>query len=179
METYISLLRGINVSGQKKVNMKDLKGLYESLGYSSVSTYIQSGNVVFSAETQDKSFLTEQIKQKIFEFYAFVVPVLIRDISEIQNVILKNPFVTKAGVEEQQLYVTFLSEEPQQDLINQLKASDFFPEGFVISDREIFLNCTNGYGKTKLNNSFFERKLKVNATTRNWRTVNELLKMGK
>jgi uncharacterized protein (DUF1697 family) len=179
MKTYITLLRGINVSGKKKVNMKVLKGLYESLGYQEVSTYIQSGNVVFKADKKkDKHIIAKEIEQKIAESYGFEVPILIRDVSEIQQIILENPFVTITGMDAQQLYVTFLSEEPLKEKLSLLQASDFFPEGFAVSGSEIYLNCTNGYGKTKLDNNFFERKLKVIATTRNWRTVNELLKMA-
>ena len=92
MNTYISLLRGINVSGQKKVRMADLKSLYESLELGNVQTYVQSGNVVFDSEEQDVEKLKNSIEAQIEAIFGFSVPVLIRSADDFQRVIKGHPF---------------------------------------------------------------------------------------
>ncbi len=177
MTTYISILRGINVGGQKKVKMADLKDLYQSLNFNDVKTYIQSGNVVFQCQDSSPSKLREKIENKIKEVFDFHVPVLIRTKDEIQKIIEDNPF-KKEDIKH--LYVTFISDSPvekpvKEKLIKEANKIKNESEKLSISEREIYLYLPNGYGKTKLSNDFFERKLNVSATTRNWRTVNRLL----
>lgn len=176
MTTYISILRGINVSGQKKILMTDLSELYKSLKFSNITTYIQSGNVIFKA---DKSLSDNEISAKIGKAiakkYNFEVPVLVRTIKEMEKVISESPFKNES---EERLYVTFLDVKPLDEYIDKLKTVNFPPDKFILKDKTIYLNCI-AYGNTKLNNNFFENKLKVTATTRNWKTVNKLLAMAK
>jgi uncharacterized protein (DUF1697 family) len=79
---------------------------------------------------------------------------------------------------EKRLYVTFLSEIPAKKNIESIKSFDFSPDQFLIIGKEVYLCVPNGYGETKLSNNFFEKKLKVNATTRNWNTVRKLLELA-
>jgi uncharacterized protein (DUF1697 family) len=179
METYISILRGINVSGQKKIKMADLKQLYEELKFKDVITYIQSGNVIFKTDKKlTDTELTKRIEKKIFEKYQFEVTVIIRTIKEMEKVQKSNPFLKLKGIDTERLYVTFLDEIPMKENIERINQVDFSPEKFIITGREVYLHCPNGYGRTKLNNNFFENKLKITATTRNWNTVNKLVEMG-
>ena len=172
MHTYISILRGINVSGQKKIIMADLVKLYEDLGFTDVKTYIQSGNVVFkSAKKVNNTLLVKQIESKIMEIYGFQVPVIIRTVDDFTRIIASNPFISEI---QENLYITFLSNLPNQNQLELLNELNFLPDEFKVVDKEIFLNISS-YGTTKLSNSFFENKLKVTATTRNWNTVNKLL----
>ncbi len=173
MTVLLSILRGINVSGQKKIQMTDLKVLYEQLNFKNITTYIQSGNVVFKAENSKN--LNKKIEQKIFEKYNFDVPVIIRTTVEMQTIIEENPFLKRKNIDPEKLYVTFLEERPSSDLIENISKINYEPDTFIIWDKEIYLYCPNGYGNTKLNTNFFENKLKVKATTRNWKTANELL----
>lgn len=175
MNTYISMLRGINVSGQKKVSMEELRKLYESLRLKSVRTYIQSGNVVFQHPDTDTAKLASKIEEKIKQYFDFDVSVLIRTKNEFQAVIENNPFRNK---DPGKIHVTFMSDGPtgiQVDDINKVKERS---EGFSIYGKQIYLFCPNGYGKSKLSNTFFERKLKVTATTRNWKTVSALFEIA-
>jgi len=176
METFISILRGINVSGQKKIIMLDLKALYEDLGFHNVKTYIQSGNVVFKSVNEKN--LNKKIETKIFEKYNFFVPVIIRNLEEIKNALLNNPLLKEDDIDVSKLHITFLEEGPLPENIEKLKEIDQKPDLFKINKKDIYLYTPNGYGNTKLNNNFFEKKLKTNATTRNWKTVNELLKIA-
>jgi uncharacterized protein (DUF1697 family) len=177
MVTYVSILRGINVSGQKKIVMKDLKVLFEELNFKNVRTYIQSGNIIFEFAKINNKRLSELIGTKIFEKYKFNVPVLVLNVSELNRIMEKNPFVKEKGIKKEKLHVTFLDKDPRQTNKDDLKDVNFEPDKFSISGNAVYVYCPNGYGRTKLNNNFFENKLKVTATTRNWNTVNELFKM--
>jgi uncharacterized protein (DUF1697 family) len=185
MTTYISILRGFNVGGAKKILMSDLKAIYEGLGFSEVTTYIQSGNVIFQAAdhiSDEQASVT--IKQTIFQKYGFDVPVLVRTIDEMIKTQRINPFLGNRAINVEKtqgrasLHVTFLAELPKQEYLESIKKYDYPPDQFVIVGKDVFIYCPNGYGKTKLNNEFFESKLKVSASTRNWRTVNTLVEIA-
>jgi len=179
METFISILRGINVSGQKKILMADLKALYQSLNFEDVSTYIQSGNVVFKApENSNGKELARKIEAAISGKYNFHVPIIIRTAAEMENILAVNPFLKDASIDPEKLHVTFLEEIPDQKNLESIKDFHSPPDQFVVISREVFLHCPDKYGETKLSNKFFENKLKVAATTRNWKTVNKLSEMA-
>jgi uncharacterized protein (DUF1697 family) len=174
LTTYISMLRGINVGGQKKVGMKDLKELYESMGFGQVRTYIQSGNAVFEYPDTDRSTLVSKIERGIEGRFGFKVPVVLRTRDEFRRLIAETPFV---GKDESRVHVTFLSAEPETLDVDEIRRAKDEAEEFSTKGKEIYLFCPNGYGLTKLSNTFFERSLGVSATTRNWRTVNALFSM--
>ncbi len=177
MQTYISILRGINVSGHKSIKMEALRKLYQQLNFKQVQTYIQSGNVIFQAHLSNQEDLQLLIQQKIKETFDFDVPVLIKEKSYFDEIIRLNPFINK-NMNSSKWHVTFLSQMPSTPLLEKLKSHDFLPDEFVIVDDAIYLHCPNGYGISKLNNTFFEKKLEVSATTRNWKTINELVNMA-
>jgi uncharacterized protein (DUF1697 family) len=171
MEKLVALLRGINVSGQKKIPMKALKELFLSLDLSDVSTYIQSGNVVFNTTSIDG--LCERIQSKIKEDFGFDVPVIIRNHKEIEKCVNDTPF---SILEQGKSYVVFLEREGEQEGFEKLKAYQGEGEKIILSGKEIYL-MTASYGNTKLNNNLIENKLRIRATTRNWNTVQKLLEM--
>lgn len=178
MKTYISILRGINVSGQKKILMQDLKVLYENLGFEKVTTYIQSGNVIFQSNESLSTEFAKKIEEAVAEKYKFNVPVIVRKADEMQKVVESNPFLNEQMIDVNKLHVTFLSETPSQENLKKISVADFFPDRFIIEGKEVFLYIPEAYGTTKLSNTFFENKLKVSATTRNWKTVNKLAEMA-
>lgn len=175
MKRYIAILRGINVSGKNKILMQDLKLIFESLHFKNVQTYIQSGNVVFEAKSEKN--LATLIQQKIKDQYGFDVPVIIRTVDEISGNLKTNPYLKQKNIELDKLHITFLSETPTKENLTKIKTYHFEPDVFEIIGNEVYLYCPNGYGITKLSNTFFENKLKVSATTRNWKTVNEIAKL--
>lgn len=176
---YISMLRGINVSGQKKIKMADLKALYENLGFANVITYIQSGNVIFESGDSDMAHLISRIEKTIEEKYGFHVPVDIRTNREMEKIINYCPY-EEAGVEKNgsKVLVTFLLSVPSATRIDDIKKYVVHPERLTIYGREVYLYCPNGYGKSKLSNTFLESKFDVRATTRNWKSVQKLYELS-
>ena len=173
MKNYISLLRGINVGGHKKILMADLKSLFQDLGFKNIQTYIQSGNVVFEAKETDLGVLEKMILEKIKTHYDFDVPVLILIPKQVEDAISKNPFE-----EYDKLSFTFLAENPTQENIDIFNSFSFDNEFFELKDNVVYAHYPNGAGNAKMNHTFIERKLKVTATSRNLRTTKKLLEMA-
>jgi uncharacterized protein (DUF1697 family) len=158
MQTFISIVRGINVSGQKKILMADLKLLYDGLSFKNISTYIQSGNVIFSASTKlANQKLAEKIEEAISKKYNFKVPVIIRKIEEIESICRANPFLKNKAINTEKLHVTFLSEIPNKEDLKSVEKIDYSPDHFRIIGTEIFIYCPESYGETKVSNSFFRK----------------------
>ncbi len=177
MNSYIALLRGINVSGQKKIKMADLRAHLSELPMSDIQTYIQSGNIVFDSEIDTKTRLEQMIQEKIFEKYQFEVPTLIIDATILDYVLTHNPFVKDPEKDPKRFYVTFLSDIPETLQVEKLDPERYLPEEFALDHNIIFFYSPSGYGRAKMNNNFFEQQLKVQATTRNWRTIHKLREM--
>ena len=175
MVIYISMIRGINVGKQKRIEMQDLKDLYRSLGFNNVKTYIQSGNLIFQFTASNTSVLAKKIAQEIKKAYNFDVDVLVLTKNELKKVIDNNPFKD----DKSRLYITFLGDNLLKNhdinaISNEINRVKDESEDFLISKTAVYLFCPNGYGRTKLSNNFFEKKLHVTATTRNWNTVTKL-----
>jgi uncharacterized protein (DUF1697 family) len=179
MNTYIAILRGINVSGKKIIKMDALHQLFENSGFSNVRTYIQSGNVLFSSEQTNTSELEQLIATQIEMEFGFQVPVIVLTHLELQQIVENNPFLNDETKNPAFLHVTFLASTPVEDAIDQLTAKKAEQEAFFLTKNALYLYCPNGYGNTKLTNNCIELKLKVQATTRNWKTTLGLLKMVK
>ncbi len=179
MTSFVSLLRGINVSGHNMIKMAELKTLYESLGFRNVTTYIQSGNVIFQTEKDDPASVEGRIERAIEKKFGSRVTVIVRKRAELASVIKANPFIGSNKIDEIRLYVTFLREKPTPALVKAVQpAAARSTDQYKILGSEVYLYCPNGYGKTLLSNNFFEKQLKVAATTRNWNTVNNLYDMA-
>jgi uncharacterized protein (DUF1697 family) len=177
MTTWIALLRGINVSGQRMIKMDALKSLFESLHLKNVRTYLQSGNVVFDCPEKEAEGLGKRIEAKIRHDLGFEVPVILRSSVAIRNTLRDNPFLTERKEDTAHLYVIFLAEEPAAGGFEKLAGITSQEDEFIPAGKEIYLFCPGGYGNTKFSNGFFEGKLKMTATTRNWKTVTALAAM--
>jgi uncharacterized protein (DUF1697 family) len=172
METYISLLRGINVSGSKMIKMDQLKRLYHDLQFTDSKTYIQSGNVIFKTGIKDSKSLENQISAAIQTQFGFNVPVLVLPKEKLLEILNNNPFLKKdPDLNISELYVTLLQDVAPVEATEKLMALDFSPEKIAIINQVIYLFLPKGYGNTKLNNNLLESRLKTPATTRNWKTI--------
>ena len=178
MTTYISLLRGINVSGQKPIKMDALKAMYRQLNFQNIETYLQSGNVIFGDDKSDPSDLATTISSKIQKQFGFEVPVIALKVDDLKAIIEANPFKDDLRMDQQFLHVTFLATDPKKIDLETITAKKSPGEEIALIKKAVYLYCPNGYGRTKLTNNFLETKLRVGATTRNWKTVNELLKIA-
>jgi uncharacterized protein (DUF1697 family) len=173
MTVFIALIRGINVGGQKRVGMAELVHLFQSLGFGSVRTYLQSGNVIFESTDSVFERLSAMIGEYISRKTGFPVKVILRTAEEFRHIIASNPLASD-GLDATKLHVTFLSAIPPGKVGENMMHGEDGPDRYVIIGREVCLFCPDGYGRTKFSNTFFERKLGVDATTRNWKTVTSL-----
>jgi uncharacterized protein (DUF1697 family) len=170
--TYVALLRGINVGGNTRIAMADLKRVFVDLGHEDARTYIQSGNVIFSARSPRPADI-EDIEKAIAAELGPKVRILLRTAGELDQVIATNPFAG-ATFDESKVHVTFLDETPAKARVGSLRPPAGEKAEFSVVGREVFLNCPDGYGRSKLNNAFFEKQLAVAATTRGWKTILKL-----
>jgi uncharacterized protein (DUF1697 family) len=175
---YISILRGINVSAKNIIKMDALRKAYENAGFSNVQSYIQSGNIIFKNNSGQTKELAQKINQLIQENFELDIPVLVLSVRELKHIIENNPFAQQEEKDPTFFHVTFLSEKSKLHTYSEIEAKKSEDEEISFSDDAIYLYCPNGYGKTKLTNNFIESKLKVTATTRNWKTVNELMRIS-
>jgi uncharacterized protein (DUF1697 family) len=173
--TVIAMLRGINVGGHKRVKMDALASLIKELGFNNVRTYLQSGNVVFDYSGEETLNLSEMIESAINRQYGFDAAVITRSTDELKNIVKNNPFMRERETDVSKLHITFLSDVPTESGLTKMKAVQGGPDRFFVTNREIYLFCPLGYGRTRFSNNYFETALGVTATTRNWETVNRLL----
>ena len=178
MPTYIALLRGINVSGQKKIKMSELRELMMVWGFDDVQSYIQSGNLIFKYPGYESTIIQTKIKEGITQSYGYVVEVLVMERNEFLAIMENSPYRIDNTKDTKQIYFVFLMDIPDVDQTCRLRSEKYEGEEFTITERCIYLNCFKRYGKAKCNNNFFEKRLKVRATTRNYNTVKTLLKLS-
>jgi uncharacterized protein (DUF1697 family) len=178
MKTYISILRGINVGGKNIIRMNSLQELYVEMGFKNVITYIQSGNIVFQCKDTLAEKLEKLISEKILERFLFHVPVIVIEDSELKSVLEQNPFLKETNIDHTKLAITILARPPERAYLSGLENVKYLPDEFYLKGRAIYLYCPNGFARTKLNINFFENKLKVIATARNLKTLNELVKIS-
>lgn len=178
MTTYLALLRGINVSGQNVMPMAKLQQSLSSLGFEKIQTYLQSGNVIFDAEKSLESTLAASIANRIKQDFNYAVPVLVIPHAALTKIAHANPLWPEAGGDEKLFHCTFLFQAVPQATFKALTLPAAEGERAELVGQTVLLHCPHGYGRSKLNNNYFERALKVSATTRNWRTVLQLQLLG-
>lgn len=170
MKKFIVLLRGINVSGKNKLPMTDLRQVLNDLNFQNVQTYIQSGNIILESN-ESKNVICKKIKEAILENFGYDVPVIARTISEWKKAIEKYTFPL-----ENEKIVAFIFLDKISE-IKEIEIKNIGADEFKIDGDVVYLYCPYGFGKSKLTNNIFEKKLKVSATTRNLRTTLKLLEL--
>jgi len=175
---YVAFLRGINVGGHKKIKMADLRLIFERLGYNDVKTYIQSGNVVFKTDVDDQRKLEKQISEAIGIDFGFKVPVLVKTRTELYNIMKNNPFDDPEDLATNKIYFVLMKGIPAKEDIKTTSAIIFNNEKFKITAACVYLRYALGAGKAKCNSNFFESKLNVISTSRNYRTMTKLIELS-
>ncbi len=172
------MLRGVNLAAHNRVKMDALRALYESLKLRDPQTYIQSGNVVFRTEEKDLAQLAVRIEKGIERKFGFRSDVIVRTPAELRDVIARNPFAKRSGIEPSKLLVTFLARDPGSATRDKLLGIKTDPEELRIDGRELYVYFPNGMARPKLSWPVIEKILKTTGTGRNWNSVMKLLDLA-
>jgi uncharacterized protein (DUF1697 family) len=174
---HLAFLRGINVSGHRMIKMDALKTSLEAIGFTKVQTYIQSGNVFVTSEEENPDKVGFIIKQEIQKSFGHDVPVVVIAKKDLELCLQRNPFLKAKNLDTKKLYVSFVSKVLTSDSIHELKISNIKPDEVAIDENRVYIKYFDSPAKTRLDNSYIEKKLNVISTIRNWNTVNKLLEM--
>jgi uncharacterized protein (DUF1697 family) len=169
-EAFAALLRGVNVGGRSMVPMRDLVALFESAGYESVASYIQSGNVVFTSDQTDEKRVAVGLETAIAKRFGLRTTVMLRTHRELEKVAAATPF-------DEKVHVVFLDRAPTRKAVEALDPGRSPGDRFAVKGREVYLSLASGAGRTKLTLDWLERGLGVAGTQRNWNTVLKLAEL--
>jgi len=178
MAVIVSMLRGVNVGGHKMVKMDALCALCGTLGLRDAQTYVQSGNVIFRTEGRDLVRLSKRIEKGIEETFGFHSDVFLRTPADLRDVVARNPFASRRGIDPKRLAVTFLASDPGKEARERLLALKAEPEELRIEGRELYTYYPNGMARPTLPWPIIEKTLKTSGTARNWNTVTKLLELA-
>jgi uncharacterized protein (DUF1697 family) len=174
---HVAFLRGINVGGNKLLPMKGLAELCTAAGCGDVQTYIQSGNVVFSAPKSLVAKFPAVLAAAILKRFKFEVPVVVRSAEDLARVVGGNPFLRR-GIEPDWLHVAFLADTPNAERVASLDPARSPGDEWVVVERDMYLYLPQGAGQSKLTNQYLDSRLQTVSTVRNWRTVLKLLELA-
>jgi uncharacterized protein (DUF1697 family) len=179
MPIFVSFLRGINVGGKSQIPMEALRALYRSLGFPSVKTHLNSGNVIFAAPGRvGAAALAKRIEGAIEKEFGFRPAVMLRTPAELDDTLAHNPFREEEASDPSRLLVMFLAAAAAKDAAQRLGRASDGPEKIEVGKRETYLYYPNGIGRSKLTTALLERHLGTAGTARNWRTVSKVREMA-
>ena len=178
MTVVISMLRGVNVGAHNRINMEALRALYESLKLRDAQTYVQSGNVIFKTREKDLVRLAKRIEDGIEKKFGFQSDVVVRTVVELRDVVARNPFAKRRGIEPGKLLVTFLAGDPGEEAREKVRGIKAEPDELRIDGREAYIYFPNGMGRPTLSWATIPKILKVSGTGRNWNSVTKMLEMA-
>jgi len=177
MPHYIALLRSVNVAGHGRLAMADLQQSFIALGHSDVSTYIQTGNVLFRSTSKSPSKVAAGIERQLEQDFGSSPAVILRTVPALSQVLAASPFPAQ-GADPSRHHVTFLAEEPSREKLATFVVPSSGRDELVIIGREVYVHTPDGYGNSKLSGAMLERRLGVKSTTRNWNTVTKLCQLA-
>jgi uncharacterized protein (DUF1697 family) len=178
MTVVISMLRGVNVGGHNKIKMEALKAVYKALKLRDAQTYVQSGNVIFATNERDLARVAKRIEDGIEKKFGFRPDVILRTATEMRDVVARNPFAKRRGIEPGKLLVSFLASDPGEEAREKVRQMKCDPEELRIEERELYIYFSNGSGRSKLSLAKLEKVLKTPITGRNWNSVTKVLEMA-
>ena len=173
---YVALLRGINVSGKHKIPMAELRSTCAEAGCEGVSTYIQSGNVVFTSNMTSQA-LEKGLEKAIEQAFDFTVPVIVRTASSWQRYVTGNPFPSEAKREANWVLLCLSKHPPKATAASDLQQRATQGERVVKRGDAIWIHYASGIARSKLSPTVLDRHMASSVTTRNWRTVLKLDEM--
>jgi uncharacterized protein (DUF1697 family) len=172
------MLRGVNVGGRNLIKMDALKALCVGLKLKDPQTYVQSGNVIFSSDEKDLVKLAKRLQDAIEKTLAFRPGVVLRTLAELREIIVRNPFAKRSGIEPGKLLVNFLASDPGKEAREKALAIKVGPEEMHLIGREAYIYFPNGQGRSKFPWAAIERVLGTSGTGRNWNSVTKMLEMA-
>jgi len=178
MKTYLALLRAINVGGNAKVAMADLKALLADLGYADPQSLLQTGNLVFQAKESSSDKLEAKLETAIAERLGLTTDVLIRTAAEWQQAIAANPFPKEAASDPSHLLIMPLKNAPTKKAVKELQTAIHGRETVAAVGRELYIIYPDGIGRSKLTNKLIETRLATRGTGRNWNTALKLAELA-
>jgi len=170
---YVALLRSVNVAGHGRIAMTELRAFFEGLGYRDVTTYIQTGNVLFSTGSRNETGITAAIEDRLAEELGSSPAVILRSVTELRRIGTASPYVN-VGAHPSRHHVTFLATAPSPAALAALELPPSGRDELVVDGREVYVSTPDGYAETKYGGAFLERRLELVSTTRNWNTVSKL-----
>jgi uncharacterized protein (DUF1697 family) len=190
MASHVALLRGINVGGRNKVPMADLREVVTSLGHTGVTTYIQSGNVLFSTADTDTAKLAAALESAVGERFGIWSSVVVLSRDELSEVLASNPYPDEPN--PKLVHVVFLNTAPPADLLARVATAESAAAAKGGRDtvravgRALFVHTPDGFGKSELAQALFriisapaqQKKQDLTATARNWATATTLLSLS-
>jgi len=176
MTRYVALLRGVNVSGKNKLPMAQLRDAIGNTSFNSVTTYIQSGNLVFSSKLElgeCEQIITDVLKSD----FDMEVPVIVKKQSDLAEILKANPYKTRTMENPKFMSFGFFNQAPPQEKTAAILDFSTPVETFEIIDDMLYFYCGIGFGTTKMTNAWFEKKLGVVSTMRNYNTTLKLTQL--
>jgi uncharacterized protein (DUF1697 family) len=174
---FVALLRSVNVAGHGRLAMNELRASFEALGYTDVTTYIQTGNVLFTAGSKSERGIAATVEQRLAEDFGDSPAVLVRSVADFRRVGSSSPYA-KAGADPARHHVTFLATVPTKAALEALTLPPSGHDELVVDGKEVYVHTPDGYADTKYTGTFLERRLGVVSTTRNWNTVTKLSELA-
>lgn len=178
MPVIISMLRAVNLVRHNRIKMDALRTLYTSLKLEDPRSYVQSGNVIFRTKERDLVLVAKKIQNGIERSFGFRPEVILRTTSELRDVIARNPFAKRRGIDPRKLLVTFLTGDPGAEARELIRKMNTDPEELRIDGRELYTYFPNGMARPKLSWAKIERILKTPGTGRNWNSVTNMLELA-
>jgi uncharacterized protein (DUF1697 family) len=173
MPRYVALLRSVNVAGHGRLSMVELKESFLTLGYTDVSTYIQTGNVLFRSPSKGLPRMVTAIEEKLARDFGTAPAVILRTVGDLERIVAASPFPAR-GADPARHHVTFLAAPPTPERLAAFSAPPSGRDELVIVGQEVYVHTPDGYNGSKLTGALLERRLDVVSTTRNWNTVTKL-----
>lgn len=178
MQVIICMLRGVNVGGRNMVKMEELRDLCTELKFRNPQTYVQSGNVIFATAEKNLETIRKKIDAAFERSFGFQPQIILRTTEELRDVIRRNPFAKRKGIEPDKLLVNFLARDPGEDVRGKVRAFKSEVEEIKIDGREMFIYFPNGMGRPKFSWAVLDKILQTPATGRNWNSVTKMLVMA-
>jgi uncharacterized protein (DUF1697 family) len=175
--TWVSLLRAVNLGARNKVPMPALRAALAAAGFEDVRTYLASGNVVTRSRHRSPDRVAADVRRVVAELTDLDVPVMVRSPSDLEAVLAANPWPEAAKERPKLVSVFFLSGRPDAERVAALHDQDFADEACRVIGRELYVDYVTSVHASRLTPAFFARRLGVDGTARNWRTVEALAQM--